>query len=536
MKKFFYLFFIIPFLISCVESVVAPVNTSFPLGQINYNDSILFEKAGLGDIVRPNKDNVLSITSSEDVDIISSEKLDSLFKFPPQNLEYSEPTGIDFPPDANPSDLFELENPIIFEVILEGLEDDERLDIILFYEATIRVNVTNAPAGSNLNEVRWEILELLTGDFPNSGFPEKRTVETTHNIANSWLVPNNKEGKPYLTVRITGKIPPMDTIKGNVIIECKKYHFVRGFAGRKVVEIEPTTIDFSAQLQDFSAQVEEVYFENPMLVFEIRNTNLYLPLLIRIVEVEIDGVPLQLSNDIAKTQFLIEPPLNYVTPTKQFFEFNNSNTVGNDLSNKLNINTQTVTFKTVAISNPTVAKDGIDGGSDTNAIYNNFIGGFSPSLNINSEVDGIYNAELPLIGYVRGLQFEQIYSDVSFEIEDANWQGLTLAFIGENSILLDFDVDLFTVGDNEERIKLNETPLRIPAAFSEEIPYIISQNNMPSVVLNKEKVDAIDKHKKLILQFYGSTKNIDSKEIIRLLSPTNIKLNLIVGTELEIKN
>jgi len=521
MKKLFYLVFTIPFLlISCVDNVVVPVNTSFPLGQINMKDSVLLDLAGLNNIVKPNEENILSIIPSETekINVITPDMLDTLFKFASQDVKFSQSTGINPPNDAEPSDLFDLENPIITELALEGFKDDERLDEILFATCTVRVNITNAPAGSDFSKLYWEILELDT---------VKRLTGQTYNIEGGSLKPINKNGKPHITVKITGQIPPMETIEGNVIIESKKYRLVMGFFGRKIVEIDPTTFDFSTQLKNFAENVEEVYFANPRLTFEFIN-KFDIPILAKIKEIKIDNIPLKLSADIAKTQFFIPANSPLFEGITAHFVFDNSNTVDNDLSKKININTSKITLITEAVANPTVAEDGISGGRDTNRIIDNFLG-----LEVN-RLDANYNVELPLIGYVKGLNFEQVYNDINLSFEDAEWQELNLLFTGENSMLLDFAIDLYTYDESGEKIKLTETPMKIPAAISETEKYVITNDDKVFAVLNKEQVNAVNQCRKLILNYKSSTKNIDSKEIVRLLSPTGITLNLVIGAKLDI--
>lgn len=138
---------------SCMdEDIAVPANTSFPFGQINYNDSALFDMAGLADIVKPNADGVLAVFSEDTIEVITPEIIDTLFDFEPQNLPFDVPSGLDIPAGAAPGTLYELTEPILMEVEIKGLEDGERIDSLTFADCSVRVNITNAPAGSSLAE------------------------------------------------------------------------------------------------------------------------------------------------------------------------------------------------------------------------------------------------------------------------------------------------------------------------------------------------------------------------------------------------
>lgn len=140
-------------LTSCIdEDIIAPVNTSFPFGQLNYTDSALFELAGLQDIIKPNHNGVLSVFSEDSIEVITPEILDTLFKLELQKIPFDVETGVNIPSGADPNTLYELSEPILLEVPIQGLKDDERVDEIVFANCSVRVNVTNAPVGSSLEE------------------------------------------------------------------------------------------------------------------------------------------------------------------------------------------------------------------------------------------------------------------------------------------------------------------------------------------------------------------------------------------------
>lgn len=186
----------------------------------------------------------------------------------------------------------------------------------------------------------------------------------------------------------------MEEFVGNVVMDCKQIQSMTGDVGRKVIDIAASEFVFSDKLQDFSEKAEEVFFANPILTLDYDNT-FNVPIVLKINEIKIDDNVIKLSTKPEKTTITVLPN------SKGTFVFDNSNTENNDLSANINIDTKKITLSTTAITNP----DGSDN--------------FMPNVITNQDrLDVIYQVDLALEGYIRGLQFEKTYNNVKFGVED----------------------------------------------------------------------------------------------------------------------
>ncbi|MDR0927281.1 MAG: hypothetical protein LBO69_05890 [Ignavibacteria bacterium] len=489
------------------DNIVVPINTSLPLVQINYSDSSLFALNGLDDVIYTDNDGVLAVSSQKDVTLLSPSSIDDLFKFPDQDQLFSVANTADIPPGAPPGTLFEIIEPINYDVAFSNGEPDVRIDEVVFDECEVRIEITNAPEGSDLSQLRWKILELKDVD----GTVTERNANQTYTISNCTLSPKYVNDSSMLSLVVTGKIPPMDTLKGRVTITCIKVKTFKGYVGHKVINVEPQYFDFTNDFAKFAERAEEVYIKNPTLRFNI--TNQYnVPILVRLDSVTVSGKRLSLANDVSKRTFLLK------ANSDSLYTFDNSNTIGEDLSDKLNIHSTQLTLATTIITNPTAAESGVNYTVTTNSLTN------------TDSLFGKYRVDMPFVGYVRNVNFTQEYTGMDLSLDDENsFDGIDLAFTGENGMQLDFTMNLFTTAENGDTVEISEKPVIIPAALDEAMPMYIDSTNIVWTHISKENIELMNKSQKLIIGFSASTRNIANKEIVRMLSPVYLKLNLMAG-------
>lgn len=514
MKKQFTLLLSTLLLTSCMDigeldDVRIKVDTSTPIGSLNFTDETLFALSDLDDVLTVGKDGVLEIDFSDNLSLIGSDNLSDFFTFPDQNHTYGIATNIPTPPVVAPGSTVTIpsSDPISDKVAL-NMPSGDIIENILFANGSVLIKFDEV---ANVNGVRWRIpeLRLPNGNMVSGIFNQAVQLDGCS------LTPIINGANNELTLELYGEIPIINQINGTLTISSSKFKSVSGFLARKEIAIEPISVNLGSGFSDFNKHVEQAYFVNPQVKLDI-NSDFDLPMLVSIESVKIDGHKLELTDQVAKTNFLVKKGKTTITLD------NSTSSTPNGLSELIGVSTQHIEVKLGAVMNPSQsAGDPTDGGNDLNTI------------NATDALAAKYTTTIPLDGYLKNIKFEEKIGNFDISNEELDLQSMVMAISGENKMPIEISIMAYA-GSIAPGNEIFDKPIIIPASKSQNQPTIVGKENLGVAKIDKVAIDKLKAGKMLIFQFTASTRNIGKKEIVKFYSPTSINLQIMLGATGEV--
>lgn len=525
--KNFLLLMVLP-LIGCntkdinLNDVHITPNMSFPFGKVSLSDSSLFSLFNLGDMLVVNSDDVVEFRVKDDVKIIKTSEIGKLFT----TQEQTYPFELMIPSVGDPIEI-EVPKEDMYSLFTFYFNTSvgERIDKLIFPNGKLEFKVFTS---GNFNKLRGKILQIT-----RNGLPIEFAVGDVITLDKDCVIaPISKDGKDNVVeLKLSGKIPPLAQVDGEISIRSNSFSYLEGWVGRK--SIDPVTTIFRLTdngFADFAGKAKEIYFADPK--FDITIDNQYdLPVMVTIDTLAFDNVIVDLKPEFNRSKFLIEP-LKSTT-----IRLINSYTIsGKGLSNAITKDLKESQISIGCVVNPTEA----DLGVAYSAVNVN-------KISADNELGAQYDAVIPFDFMIDGVTLsDAIDWDLGRlnEAKNMKFKEFAIAFSGFNE--LPFDMQLYPyVTDNNQNdgVKhyLFSEPIVISGSTSKLkpnaegfLPFEFYKQNRVLRVVSQDKVQVMLESKKLFFEITTSTVDAINRNVVKLYSPSKVGLGINVGLKADI--
>lgn len=525
MKNFLLFISAFTLLVGCgpkdmLDDIHVEINTSLPLGSLNFSDSTLFALAGdFSSSLVVDKNHVLGVRLDDSITLVDEKKFEMIFNMPVQDIQvYLTLPQLPIPDGTMtpiPENYGKLTSPI-------NLPNGERVDSVVFSSGSVTVNLASA---GDLSKVYVTIPEIISNI---TKLPLRLKPGQTAQIDRTYaFVPHHKADQSnIITLVFDGQVPYSSQIEVNAVVAFSGLRYAMGYFGRKEIKAPSVTIFTTNEFNEFASMIDYLYFDTPTIDFKIFN-QYDAPMLLTIDTLDISG-----------QQVLLREGYNrFFVGAKQVtnLSISNENTVnGKQLSQLINKNFKQFKVNINAIMNPTVAEVGSMSDGYVPPTYNKF--------SLRDSVFGTYAMGLPMNCVLQNLHFEQqIDLDMASVIgENSTVKQFAFAFTGKNYMPLDIAINAF-VRENDTpdgaKTVLFEAPIVVPASATVNVfaatPWVIDGTNRQIVDIKSELLDKMTNSKRLFLELTVSTKNAAQRDIVKIFSPSAIELNVQIGTKLD---
>lgn len=514
------------------DDIHVQTNASVAVGSLSVTDSSIFAMAGVNNQLRPNADGILAFSLNENMELLSDNFFDKIFKFPQQNINFEHDivgaSGV-----GNPGDLVPVETLAPGGLTIDvPLQIKERVDKITFSDGFIEIFLNNAH-GYDFSKLicrlpgltrDGQVVELRDGQ--RISFNDGAKYEMTLSQGN------------VLKIVLAGEIPIMESISGMVDLWAGMFGYLEGYFGRKTVGPEYSNIEVPLDLKNFTDKVGFVYFANPSFNINFKS-GLEAPLMLLIEKIEakmetspgkVETVVLDFTTTGNRLYMDNKGQATAVINNKSFVE-------GKDnLSTVLSKGLQSMTLQTSIIINPTV--DDIQG-LGPNPLPEDQV---TNKIDVADKIDGVVNIEIPIDGVISQIgvsnAIEIDFSGLSSESLD--FKELAIAFFGTNDLPFDFSLMASArEGDVEtgKPTNLFDKAVLIPASNGKKADQpgytqgLIPTSDMITIKVNTELIKKLSNSKKMFLDISGSTYQADKMTNVSLYSPSKLNLNMLVGVK-----
>lgn len=502
---------------------------SMPLGSIVLSDSSLFALAGdiTSDLHINPETKVLYVLIDDSLALIDKSSFNSIFNFGMQNFQFAVSSGFTIPPVPG-NDLRPIPDGVKQTVYCD-LPNGERLDNMNFGSGYVEFYINN-PDRKDFSQIKVtvdEIIDIRTGKPIVITFGRRFIISSFHQVK-----PTHSNDKfNGFTFTFSGDAPLVPEFRGNVTIQLEDLQSAVGFFGRKEILAPTITLSVSDEFEQFINMFDYLYFADPHLVFDILN-QYDAPMLAKLDQLKISGEALELKEGFD----------SFFIPSKgrATFVLSNQNTVsGNQLSDLIGTDFKNFVVNVNAVMNPT--QNDLQYLSPSHR-PENYVQPTVNSFSITDSLFGSYAVTIPFDAILRNARFEQ---EIDLDMTSILGGSIDLSqfafgFYGENSMPLDIVISAY-VKEGNYKTMLFDNPVKIPASVSvNTLPAIPSQIEAGQMLVAEVKPEALKMlvdSKKIYFELATSTKGADapSPEAVKIFSPSAIKLNVLVGTKLDLQ-
>ena len=494
------------------------VNTSLPVGGINFSQASLFELSGMDTtLIKYDSEGVMVMTDSIALDLMDEKQFDEIlsFEFPKVRVDIDEfipDIPIKLPGGSSAygvsglpgrADGIEIpENRVVEKLRMPG---DERISKVKLSAGSLRFSGGEAFRGlvckaENVLDVSGNPIEIRSGAVVD--------------LAGCTIKPS--EGNSLAFV-FSGTVYPSASLEAELSFDDVSVFSARGYFGRKEITPAQTTITIEEGINDFLNNVGDIYLADPSITINFKNT-FVLPVAVILTSLKADGREIELDEGYDKTRFYVGEGVSSIVID------NGITASGTGISDLLNKELRTVEFSFSAITNPS--------DDDLMAPY-----GTVPVVQENyydrtCALDGSIVLGIPLHGVFGDIFYSDTY-DVDLDL-DVNVNKAQLAITGSNSFPLKLTLDLSGVTANGEekpfvmdKIVIPSTENNLPMSMA--TPVVIDQSNYILVDLNPEVVNDFADIEKMRFNISASSLDASQRRNVKIYKGSSLKLNLTIG-------
>ncbi len=524
MKKLLLLIALVLSVVSCGENLFGDIHlkidASLPAGESVITDRDLLSFTEIEDLVDVNSDDLLQLTISNSPVEYEIPKEYIYFNFP----EY----GFDFEfniPVENGGTMVPLPQGLTKRYIAEFGEGKE-VDTLIVESTEILLKIEN-PNMYDFSKFKCTIPQITKDGKEVVIVPNQPLI-----IDDTYIFDFSDQGDTtWFDFNFSGEMPLVNQIKGSVSINDVETKYVSGYLGRYELTKNEVEIDITGKsYQNFISNSEYIRFRNPYIYVDITNS-ISIPVLVNINDFSIDGKTVELKNGLGGNQFIIDGNGSYTVLVS-----NTSTLSGNGLSDAITTDFTKAKIDYSIIANPNA--DEIDNSSIDryNSVY----------VTDKIEITGgaIFDFDFIIDGARYTKEINMLKVD---ENENIDHKELIIKMTGYNEFAVDFHIHPYITTDNTingEKTYLADSPILFAASQSNEkpsstsfSPFYITEEEAIILSLDESKVDALLNSQKIFFDILYSTRgaeNRDEDNYVKIFSPTEFLLDIVVGLESDI--
>ncbi|MDE7356306.1 MAG: hypothetical protein K2N21_06015 [Rikenellaceae bacterium] len=488
------------------------VNTSLPVGGIDFSQASLFELSGVDtNIVRYDPEGVMVIVDSIGLDLMNEGQFDEVlsFDFPKVRLDTD-----DFIPDISRLSGLDAGIEIPEKRVVEKLDmpGDERLSKVKLSAGSLRFSDGGALSG---------LVCKVENVFDVSGNPIEIRAGQVVDLAGCTIKPSDGNSMAFV---FSGTVYPSASLGVELSFDNVKIFSARGYFGRKEITPAMTTITIDESINDFLGNVDSIYLADPSITINFKNT-FVLPVAVILTSLKADGRDILLDDGYGKTRFYVGEGVSSIV-------IDNSITAnGTGISDMLTKDLRTVEFLFSIITNPSYEDLMVSQGTLPEVQENYY--------DRTCAIDGSLVLAMPLYGVFDNISYSDTY-DMDLDL-GLDFKKAQLAITGSNYFPLQLTLDLVgvTVQGQEkpfamDRIVIPSTENNLPMSMA--TPVVIDQSNYILVELNPEVLNDIANIDKMRFKISASSLDASNRRNVKIYKDSRLKLNLAIGINGVINN
>jgi len=494
------------------------VNTTLPLGTMTVSTEKLLSLANIEDQIKPNEQNVVQFTLSDQNQLLDNTNFDDILDLPNQQFTISvAPAGIPNIPGL--PTFIPIPQPITKNVQFTGLTNENITKLVL-QKGMLSIQT--------IGTADFSRLKITIPQIKKNNVPITLTSGTNIILDDTYTIePSNNS----IDITISGEIPSnVSSIDLNILLDIDNIQSAQGFFGRKETPELKTSLSIDqGEFDKFLANTDFIYFANPQINVTVKNS-FNVPIMAKLAEIAINGIPIQFKAGLGSDRFLINNEGN------SNLTINNIQTLnGKGLSEAITKNFNSIALTIETIINPT-ANDLLDP---------NYI---APTINeINNTDIAIvnYDIEIPFHVTIKNLTItDKTDIDLSSLLpSEHKYNEITFAISGTNSLPLDLTINAYiTHNDQPDGIKIHlfDSSFKIGSTPDKLNPFVIDRTLPIIKKVNAETISQLLKAKALYFELISSTSGVkgavdlNNVDPVKLYIDSELKLNITLGADANI--
>ena len=487
-------------------------NATLPLGTVIISTEKLLSLANIDDQIKPNEENVVQYTLSDENQLIDNTNFNEILSIPNQQFDISVAAPVTV---LGPPTLITIPTTTK-NIVFTGLTTEEIKKLVLT-KGLLSIQTVGT---ADLSQLLITIPQIKKNDKPitiTSG--TKVILDNTYSIE-----PTNNSIDIVLTGQIYSNTTSIDL---DVKIDIDEIQSAEGFFGRKTTPALKTTLSLNqGEFDEFIQNTDFIYFANPQINVAIQNS-FNVPIMAKLTEIAVNGIPIQFKSKLNSDRFLI------TGNKKSNLRIGNNTTLnGNGFSQAITkeFNSISITIETVV--NPT-AEDLLD---------TSYTPPTTNEINNTNSAKAIYDIEIPFDVTIKNLSItDKTDVDLSSLLpSEHQYKEIAFAISGTNSLPLDITVNTYITHNDlpdgnkiplfDEGFKIGSTTDRLnPFTVDRKVPIVKKANSETITQLLKAKALYFE----LISSTSGASETTDPSKTkpVKLYIDSELKLNITLGAD-----